>query len=263
MASAGTVSLRPRPSVFAPSTCRPRGLAAAAASAAVLATAVLAASLLAGQASAARVKVASTQKLAALLVVHQARSGPSLHARALDVVQARRPLTGERTVLPVLGRRRGPQGALWLHVRLPGRPNGHTGWIRKKGTRFAQTSWALVVDLGSRAVDVFHRGRQIRAFRAVVGQPSTPTPVGRFFVEESLRMASWAQGAPYAIALSARSNVYQEFDGGPGQIAVHGVQGIGGTPGTAVSHGCIRLATSDMAWLGARIHPGVPTIIVA
>jgi hypothetical protein len=29
-------------------------------------------------------------------------------------------------------------------------------------------------------------------------------------------------GGPFALALSARSDVFQEFDGGPGQIAIDG-----------------------------------------
>ena len=33
-----------------------------------------------------------------------------------------------------------------------------------------------------------------------------------------------AAGGPYALATSARSNVLQEFEGGPGQIALHGSQ---------------------------------------
>jgi lipoprotein-anchoring transpeptidase ErfK/SrfK len=68
-------------------------------------------------------------------------------------------------------------------------------------------------------------------------------------------------GGPFALALSARSNVLQEFEGGPGQIAIHGVENLGGTPGTAVSHGCVRLANGIVRWLAARVGPGVPVTI--
>ena len=68
-------------------------------------------------------------------------------------------------------------------------------------------------------------------------------------------------GAPFALALSARSNVLQEFAGGPGQIAMHGVANIGGTLGTAASHGCVRLGGRSIRWLAARIAPGVPVTI--
>ncbi len=69
-------------------------------------------------------------------------------------------------------------------------------------------------------------------------------------------------GGPYALALSARSYVLQEFAGGPGQIAVHGVWNVGGTMGTAASHGCVRLDTAAITWIGQRIGPGVPVTIV-
>lgn len=68
-------------------------------------------------------------------------------------------------------------------------------------------------------------------------------------------------GGPYALALSARSNVLQEFDGGSGQIALHGRDALGGTLGAAESHGCVRLATASIAWLAQRIGPGVPVRI--
>ena len=68
-------------------------------------------------------------------------------------------------------------------------------------------------------------------------------------------------GGPYALALSSRSYVFQEFAGGPGQIAVHGVWNVGGTMGTATSHGCVRLDTASISWLGERIGPGVPVTV--
>jgi len=70
-----------------------------------------------------------------------------------------------------------------------------------------------------------------------------------------------APGHPFVLALSARSNVLQEFAGGPGQIAMHGVANIGGSPGTAVSHGCVRLTNRRIRWMAARIGSGVPVTI--
>jgi lipoprotein-anchoring transpeptidase ErfK/SrfK len=203
----------------------------------------------------------ATQELALLLAVHTARAAPRRSAAMLQVVQVQRPLTGERTALPVLGRATGPHGSTWLHVLLPGRPNGHTGWIVERATRHAVTSWRIVVHTGTRSITVYDKGRAVRSFRAVVGKPSTPTPGGRFFVEEAVELAPGDVGAPYALALSARSNVLQEFDGGPGQIALHGLSNVGGVLGTAASHGCVRLANDVMHWLVVRIGPGVPVTI--
>ena len=110
---------------------------------------------------------------------------------------------------------------------------------------------------------VYRRGRAVRSFAAIVGAPATPTPRGRYFVEETVLLTGGQVGAPYALALSARSYVLQEFAGGPGQIAAHGVRNVGGTMGTAVSHGCVRLDTAAITWIGERIGPGVPVTITA
>ena len=41
----------------------------------------------------------------------------------------------------------------------------------------------------------------------------------------------------------------------------HGVWNVGGRIGTAASHGCVRLDTAAITWLGQRIGPGVPVTI--
>ncbi len=110
----------------------------------------------------------------------------------------------------------------WLHVRLPGRPNSHKGWISTNRTRLTSTGWRILVKLSTRRVTVYHGDRARRHFRAVVGKPSTPTPRGSFFIEEALALSSYETGGPFALATSARSNVFQEFEGGPGQIGIHG-----------------------------------------
>jgi lipoprotein-anchoring transpeptidase ErfK/SrfK len=208
-------------------------------------------------ASAQTTVVQPTQKLAALLSTHEAFSKPSRRSTPLRVVQARRPLTGERTVLPVLGETKD-----WVRVRLPGRPNGRSGWIVRRGTLVSTTRWHIVIDVTTRRVIVYRSGRVVRTVKAVVGKPSTPTPRGQFFVEEAIQLRATDVGAPFALALSARSEVLQEFDGGPGQIALHGLDNVGGIPGTAVSHGCVRLANAMMRWLVLRIGPGVPVTVI-
>lgn len=199
--------------------------------------------------------------LAVLLGPHAAMSAPTLRSDRLQLVSARRPITDERTVLPVIGHRSGNDGSAWLHVVLPGRPNGHTGWIKQRGTSRSTTVWHLVVDTATRRVTVYREGRAVRVFKAVVGKPATPTPHGEFFVEEVIQLSAADPGAPYALALSARSNVLQEFEGGPGQIALHGLMNVGGVLGSAASHGCVRLANDAMRWLVIRISPGVPVTI--
>ena len=143
----------------------------------------------------------------------------------------------------------------------PGRPNGHTGWISAPA-RSGSSEWSIQVKLSARQVTVFRFGTEVRRFAAVVGKPSTPTPRGRFFVEEAMALSPSAAGGPYALATSARSNVFQEFEGGPGQIALHGRDHLSGALGSAASHGCVRLGTHAITWLAKRIGAGTPLRIV-
>jgi lipoprotein-anchoring transpeptidase ErfK/SrfK len=198
------------------------------------------------------------------LVTHAVRAHvrPAPASRTVFRVPATTPITGGRTALPVIGRRTDAAGRSWLHVQLPGRPNGHTGWVPRTSTRSSSTPWALRITLHTRTVSAYRGGRLVRRVRSVVGAPTTPTPRGRFFVEENVRMPAGAVGAPYALALSARSDVFQEFEGGPGQVALHGRDNVGGTLGTAASHGCIRLDDGDISWLARRLPAGTPVTIV-
>ena len=205
-------------------------------------------------AHAADAKVPPSQALVVLLHDHIARAAPNLHARRIGAVDSLRPLTRVRTVLPVL---RTAVDKPWVLVRLPGRPNGHTGWIRTWQTRPASTEWHIRVNVSKRRVIVYRYGRVERRFSAVVGNPWTPTPSGRFFVEEPMAI-DMSHGGPYALATSARSNVLQAFGGGPGQIGLHGTSGLPGALGTAASHGCIRVSTAAITWLAERIGNGVP-----
>ncbi len=227
------------------------------ASATALIAVALGCAALASNAAAAP-RVAASQPLVLLMHDHVARSAPSARSGRVETVAARRPLTGSRTVLPVLGRASSPKAGSWLRVRLPGRPNGHTGWISTNRTRQTSTPWRLELTLSTRRLTVYRGGHVRRQLRVVIGKPSTPTPRGAFFIEEALALSSYETGGPYALATSARSNVFQEFEGGPGQIGIHGTNNLSGAPGSAASHGCIRLRTRAITWLARRIGAGVP-----
>jgi hypothetical protein len=181
---------------------------------------------------------------------------PSVHTWTRHVVPLYTPLSRQRTSLPVVGRRHG-----FLRVLLPGRPNGHMGWIQARKAKTWRTPWHVVVNTRSKRLFVFDGKRIARSFPVVVGKGSTPTPRGRFFVEEALILEHHSLGWPYAFALSARSKVFQEFEGGPGQIAIHGIYGIGGTPGRAESHGCIRATAKALAYMIKRFGSGTPVLI--
>ena len=183
--------------------------------------------------------IAPLQDTVTLLGSQTVRGKPSAGGRKVASVSARRPLTGAHTVLPMLAQIQDDHGKFWFKVRLPGRALGgatppRTGWISASRTTRSTTPWHIVVSVGSRRVIAYRDGKRMRSFAAIVGAPSTPTPRGEYFVEENVGLSARRAGAPFALALSARSGVFQEFEGGPGQIAIHGINNIGGRLGTAV-----------------------------
>lgn len=230
--------------------------------------AVLAAAILpllgAPAVSAASSAVAPKQALAVVEGPHTAYAKPSAKAERVGSVSGWGPIMGRQSVLPVLG----TQGSdpitsdpTWLHVRLPGRPNGRTGWVAARATVPESTDFHIVVQLAPRRVLVYQRGRRVRTFSAIIGKPSTPTPKGEFFVEEMVPLSSSMDGAPYALATSARSDVLERFEGGVGQIALHGTGNLSATMGTAASHGCVRIGDTGIRWLAKHMRAGVPITI--
>jgi lipoprotein-anchoring transpeptidase ErfK/SrfK len=193
---------------------------------------------------------------------------PVLPSRAvINTLSDQRPLTLVNTTMPVIGYKTDAAGHQWLHVRLPGREmHGKapppTGWMTADGTEVSTTPWHIVISIATRSVHVYKKGRRVKSFKVVVGKPSTPTPRGEFFIEEGLRLPRKHVGYPYALATSARSRVFKEFMGGPGQIAFHGIVNIPGSKmGTATSNGCIRMTTPAIMWMATHIKAGTPLTV--
>jgi len=244
-------SVRPIPYlVVMPSTLR-LSLTAAIAALALIVAAV--------PAAAAAAVPASTPTVT-LLVPAQVHTYPGASAPTTAVVAATRPLTGNPTVLPVIGSARA-NGREWVRVRLPQRPDGDTGWISTAGTRTGMTPWHIVVSRALRQASIYESGKLVQTFSVIVGKLSSPTPSGHFFVAEVVDEGYGTVSGPFALATSAYSNVYQEFEGGPGQVALHGIVGLYDPIGTAASHGCVRFADANIVWLAAHVGAGTPVDI--
>ena len=216
-------------------------------------------------ASAARATPGATAVEIARLVVSapvraEATSASPLRGR----VAAVRPLTGQQTALPVIGQATDEHGAAWLQVRLPGRPSGRVGWIAASNARVVRAAWRVVVDRAARRARVYRNGTLRRSFPIVVGAVETPTPRGHYFVVEHVPQQDGSMLGPWALATNAFSHVLQEFDGGPGQIALHGRAGpLAADPlGSARSHGCVRLDNDDIRTLAGLLPNGTPVDVV-
>ena len=115
-----------------------------------------------------------------------------------------------------------------------------------------------------------YSGMQFRKrFGVATGQPSYPTPLGRFSIVVKWRNPWWYPPS------SDWARGQKPIPPGPGNplgtrwmgLSAPGV-GIHGTPdpasiGYSASHGCIRMVISDAEWLFQHVSIGTPVFIVA
>jgi lipoprotein-anchoring transpeptidase ErfK/SrfK len=162
----------------------------------------------------------------------------------------------------------GPVGLLvlaaherWLKVLLPQRPNGATGWIPQARTVTHDTPWRVTVSLRSRRIRLLRHGAVVASSQAVIGKPSTPTPRGRFAIAERVPQPD-PHGflGPWALLLTAHSDVLDDYGGGPGRVAIHGRDGASllDPLGSAASHGCIRVPNRFVRQLARHASEGTP-----
>jgi len=183
-----------------------------------------------------------------------ARAAPSPGARR--VTRLRRLTEDGRPELYVaLSDRVGADGAIWVRVRLPRRPNGSTGWVHRSALGpWHRVHTALHIDRRRLRATLRRRGRVIWRAPVGVGAPATPTPAGVFYVREKLRGLGPAYG-PWAIGTSAYSRL-SEWPGG-GVVGIHGTDAPQLVPGRP-SHGCVRLRNADVRELVQLLPLGTP-----
>jgi len=150
--------------------------------------------------------------------------------------------------------------ATWLHVQLPIRPNGATGWVRAADVATARVHTRILVDLSQRRVRLYENGRLALSSLAAIGSPATPTPPGRYYVNQRLFPADpTGPFGPGAVGISAFSPVLTGWaQGGP--IAIHGTNQPWSI-GHDVSNGCIRLPNGVLRRLFSEAPAGTPVII--
>jgi hypothetical protein len=148
----------------------------------------------------------------------------------------------------------------WVRVRLPVYPNNTIGWVRASAVKLDPRPLRIVVDVSDRRLYLFRHGALVLNVPAAVGKPSTPTPLGRFYVTQRfvLPNASGPYG-PRALGISAFSNVLRSWrDGGP--IGLHGTNEPFSVS-RPVSHGCVRLANDTIVRIFRITALGTPVLI--
>jgi len=150
----------------------------------------------------------------------------------------------------------------WVLIALARRPNGSTGWVKRRDVTLLLDSYRLNIDLTAHRLTVLFRGRVVWRIPIGVGKAVTPTPTGLYFIVELLKTPdSLGPYGPYAFGLSAYSPVLTHFGaGGKGEIGLHGTN----EPqlvGTNVSHGCIRVSNQNVRRLAKLLPLGTPVEI--
>lgn len=165
---------------------------------------------------------------------------------------------GVRQVLAVIG---APDGSGWLHVELPVRPNGSSGWIGTAGVTLGTTYYRVEVDRAAHTLTVTDAGNTVLTTQAAVGAPATPTPADSTYLWELIRPDDPAGAyGPYIFGLAEFSDAYATFNGGDAQIGIHG-QDEPWSIGQAVSHGCVRLPNDVITRLAGMLPLGTPVTI--
>jgi lipoprotein-anchoring transpeptidase ErfK/SrfK len=132
--------------------------------------------------------------------------------------------------------------------------------VARDRAAFGRTRYWVDVRTNARQVIVYRGGKRVRRFRAVVGKPAAPTPQGLAAIYEVNRQFNpRAFLGPWALPLTALSNVLENFGGGPGRVGIHGRGGasLADPLGRFRSHGCIRIDNRPISWMAAT-SPGTP-----
>ena len=110
----------------------------------------------------------------------------------------------------------------WYRVELPIRPNGSVGFVRASSLALEAVTTRILVDLSDRRLTLFESGKPALTAMVAIGSAATPTPTGRYDVNQ--RLVPPNPSGPYgpaAAGISAFSNVLTGWaQGGP--VAIHG-----------------------------------------
>jgi L,D-transpeptidase-like protein len=182
------------------------------------------------------------------------RVAPDARARSFTRLRYRTE-DGQPELYLALSKRVNDDGTSWVRVRLPMRPVGSKGWVRRSALeRFHVVTQVLLVDRRALRATLYRAGRRIWGAPVGVGQAGLATPAGRFYAREKLRSLDPFYG-PVAIGTSAYSH-FTDWPGG-GVVGIHGTSQPSLIPGRP-SHGCVRVRNEDIVRLVRLMPLGTP-----
>jgi hypothetical protein len=147
----------------------------------------------------------------------------------------------------------------WGLVDLPYTWPRREGWIRLGDLRRLTTTIRVEVDLSRHLVTVTRLGRVLFRAPGATGRPSSPTPVGEYFVTDRVAFSGGAYGT-FAFGISGIQPFLPPGWTGGNQLAIHGTNDPGSI-GTSASAGCVRVSEATLARLKPLLVYGTPVIV--
>jgi hypothetical protein len=163
---------------------------------------------------------------------------------------------GSQTWLLIV-RHRGHTG--WALV--PGDPRSHLARVDLRRLELRWTSVEVDVDVSSLTMSVKDGRRTLGTFPVAAGQPTSPTPRGRFSVTDRVTFQSGGPYGDFALGLSAHqtAGLPDGWTGGD-QVAIHGTDNPSSI-GAYASLGCVRVGSAALQLLRKTVPLGAPVVV--
>ncbi|MFN8105315.1 MAG: L,D-transpeptidase [Acidimicrobiia bacterium] len=189
-----------------------------------------------------------------------ARSSPDPDAAAVADLAPRNEF-GDPQTLALVAQTWGSDGAAWVQVQLPVRPNGTTGWLPASALAVEGRTMRIEVHTGSGELVLYDHDAVAASWPVAIGPDRFPTPHGSFFVWTKYYDGPPAAYGPGVLGLSGFSEVLDSSNWpGDARIGIHGAateESLGGRAG----HGCVRMRSTDVAGLLADVPLGTPVVV--
>jgi lipoprotein-anchoring transpeptidase ErfK/SrfK len=128
----------------------------------------------------------------------------------------------------------------------------------------------IVLDLTRRTISLLETGKVVRSWPVAIGDPATPTPLGRFKVENKVLNPQYQSTKSGKInnTLGPQGPLGDRWLGfnhsGPNQYGIHGTPSAWSwtvTSRAAVTNGCVRMLTPHVRELFEKVQVGTPVLV--
>ncbi|SFM07515.1 L,D-transpeptidase [Pelosinus propionicus] len=120
----------------------------------------------------------------------------------------------------------------------------------------------IIINLPSRTLQLYHGNIMSKEYYVAIGKPSTPTPMGSFYIVSKERNPVWIPPGRNYVVMPGPDNPlgyrWMEF------LPLYGIHGTNApwTIGMAVSNGCVRMREEEAEELFEIVMNGTPVTIL-